>query len=335
MWRQAHRECLRGRTIAVALVSVVLFVVAMTVFGPLDTSATFAPLRRLLYWAMCAGVSFPACYATAAMVLYLMRSRSLVETVPAILSGVLFEGLICTAVVHTADTLCRPDYAGSVSLPSIYGTVTIVLAVCTFFVHYVIFQRVAHAPQPGPQPAVPRARAQVAAGAGNAATGAGASAAAQAARSGGPGASTARATERRPQAPGVGVAPPVRDQGRPAGPGRGDPPAAPRPAATAPARFLRRLPSRIGHDVIYLKVDDHYIDVYTTVDHAVILMRFADAVAELSDFGMQVHRSYWVARRHVTELVSKEGRELLRLTGGHLVPVSRTYRSAVRSSFSV
>ena len=57
-----------------------------------------------------------------------------------------------------------------------------------------------------------------------------------------------------------------------------------------------------------------------------VLMRFADAVAELDGAGgLQVHRSYWVARRHVEGAARRDGRTTLRLTGGHEVPVSRTY----------
>ena len=60
--------------------------------------------------------------------------------------------------------------------------------------------------------------------------------------------------------------------------------------------------------------------------------RFADAVAELGDQGMQVHRSYWVARRHVVGIERRTERTVLLLTGGEVVPVSRTYLAAVREA---
>ena len=59
-------------------------------------------------------------------------------------------------------------------------------------------------------------------------------------------------------------------------------------------------------------------------------MRLADAVAELGDQGLQVHRSFWVANRHVTELFRREGRTVVQVTGGMEVPVSRTFLAAVR-----
>ncbi len=93
LWRGAYREFLRPRTIAFASAGAGLFVVAMTVFGPLGTSATLRPLPRLMYWGLSAAVTFPLCYGTAAMVLYLLRARSLVETVPAVATA----ACACTA----------------------------------------------------------------------------------------------------------------------------------------------------------------------------------------------------------------------------------------------
>ena len=82
--------------------------------------------------------------------------------------------------------------------------------------------------------------------------------------------------------------------------------------------------------MIYLKVSGHYITVVTTAGSGILLMRFADAVAELEGAGMQVHRSFWVAYRHVTAIRQREGRTMVCLTGGEVVPVSRTFVAAVR-----
>ena len=130
------------------------------------------------------------------------------------------------------------------------------------------------------------------------------------------------------------------------GPGIASPPAAPAAgdAATAQhrdssarrhpaqARFLDRLPEAAGLDVVYLHVHGHYINVVTTTGAHSILMRFGDAVAELGDLGIQVHRSYWCALRHVTAVLRQEERTVLRVTGGHELPVSRTYLNVVRTA---
>ena len=107
-------------------------------------------------------------------------------------------------------------------------------------------------------------------------------------------------------------------------------------ASTGPppgARFLDRLPEKLGRDLVYLKTADHYVEAFTTEGSTLVLMRFVDAVAELDGAGgLQVHRSYWVARRHVEGAERRNGRTTLRLTGGHEVPVSRSHMPAVRAA---
>ena len=102
--------------------------------------------------------------------------------------------------------------------------------------------------------------------------------------------------------------------------------------AVAEARFLARLPESVGRDVVYLQVHGHFINVVTTTGAHSMLMRFADAVAELGDLGIQVHRSYWCALRHVTSVTRRDERTVLRVTGGLDVPVSRTYLNTVRAA---
>ncbi len=101
-----------------------------------------------------------------------------------------------------------------------------------------------------------------------------------------------------------------------------------RPLASEP--FFDRLPASVGRDVIYLHVTGHYVDVVTTRGSCLVLMRLTDAVVSLADRGMQVHRSYWVASRHVEGLVRRDDRTVVRVTGGHEIPVSRTFLAGVR-----
>ena len=110
------------------------------------------------------------------------------------------------------------------------------------------------------------------------------------------------------------------------------PAAADRAVAELPSQFLHRLPLEVGRDIIYLKMSDHYVEVVTTAGRCTILMRLADAVTELGDQGVRVHRSYWVAYPHVDGWQRRNQRTRLRLTGGHTVPVSRTYLSDVRAA---
>ena len=106
-------------------------------------------------------------------------------------------------------------------------------------------------------------------------------------------------------------------------------------SATRPraSRFLDRLPPRLGRDLVYLRMADHYVEAFTTVGSTLVLMRFGDAIAELEGAdGLRVHRSYWVARAHVTGATRQNGRTILNLTGGHEAPVSRGYLAVVRAA---
>ena len=98
-------------------------------------------------------------------------------------------------------------------------------------------------------------------------------------------------------------------------------------------RFLDRLPEKVGRDIVCLSMADHYVEVFTTEGSTLILMRFADALSELeSADGLRVHRSHWVSRGHVTGTTRRNGRTILRLTGGREVPVSRGYLADVRAA---
>ena len=107
---------------------------------------------------------------------------------------------------------------------------------------------------------------------------------------------------------------------------------APQPPPAAQSWFFDRLPDMLGRDVVYLNVCGHYINVITTAGSCLVLMRLADAMAALGDLGLQVHRSYWVAHLHMIGIVRRDERTLVRVTGPHEVPVSRTHLAAVRAA---
>ena len=98
--------------------------------------------------------------------------------------------------------------------------------------------------------------------------------------------------------------------------------------------FWQRLPDRVGYDIIFLKSAGHYIEVVATDGVVRILLRLSDAVRELQDHGMQIHRSYWVAHGHVVGLVRDQDRVRVKLTTGRMLPVSRRYLLVVRKRYS-
>jgi hypothetical protein len=108
-------------------------------------------------------------------------------------------------------------------------------------------------------------------------------------------------------------------------------PAAPATSATAAPFFFRRIPAHLGQELLALSAEDHYLRVVTASGSDLILMRLSDALEELGgEYGMQVHRSWWVACSGVDSLRRDNGRTTLVLKNGMEVPVSRTYLAAVR-----
>lgn len=107
---------------------------------------------------------------------------------------------------------------------------------------------------------------------------------------------------------------------------------APAPAPPAPPRFLERLPLKLrGGELWAVEAEDHYLRLHTSRGQDLILLRLADAVAELEGLeGMQVHRSWWVARDAIAGARRGDGRAVLTLKDGSEVPVSRTYARALR-----
>jgi DNA-binding LytR/AlgR family response regulator len=105
-------------------------------------------------------------------------------------------------------------------------------------------------------------------------------------------------------------------------------------AATPPAppKFLERLPLKLrGAEVWAVEAEDHYLRLHTSKGQDLILLRLADAIAELEGIeGMQVHRSWWVARDAITDAKRADGRATLTLKDGCQVPVSRTYAAQLR-----
>jgi len=111
--------------------------------------------------------------------------------------------------------------------------------------------------------------------------------------------------------------------------GRSSPPAEAEPDSP----FLRRIPAKLGTELLWLSAEDHYIRVTTPLGSDLILCRLSDAIAELgAEAGQRVHRSHWVARGAVKAAERRDGKTLLRLTNGDGVPVSQSYVPALKAA---
>lgn len=107
--------------------------------------------------------------------------------------------------------------------------------------------------------------------------------------------------------------------------------------ATAPEpkrpRIVDRLPPAQRGRLTRMSMQDHYVDVRTTKGGGLVLMRFADAVAEADAAeGLQIHRSHWVAKDAVEKTVRRDGKLFLKLADGAELPVSRSFQAAVKAA---
>lgn len=101
-----------------------------------------------------------------------------------------------------------------------------------------------------------------------------------------------------------------------------------------PPKFLDRVPLKLrGGELYAVQAEDHYLRLHTSKGSDLILMRLADAVAELEGIeGAQTHRSWWVAKAAVTDARRGDGRAVLTLKNGAEAPVSRSYAGALREA---
>ena len=105
------------------------------------------------------------------------------------------------------------------------------------------------------------------------------------------------------------------------------------PSAEITVKLHKRLSPGFPKKITALGVEDHYVRVHTAERSEMILLRLRDAIAEMDGIeGMQIHRSWWVARGAI--MTSKrDGRNLrLALNCGLEVPVSRAYVAPLKQT---
>jgi hypothetical protein len=90
------------------------------------------------------------------------------------------------------------------------------------------------------------------------------------------------------------------------------------------------LPPAIGRDVIYVTSDLHYLHVHTTSGKATVLGGLAVWEREAGPAGIRIHRSHWVARRHVRRVARSAAGWYCELSPGMKLPISRRRLAAVR-----
>jgi hypothetical protein len=96
--------------------------------------------------------------------------------------------------------------------------------------------------------------------------------------------------------------------------------------------FLAKFAKLIGTDIIYMMSELHYVRVVTIKGETLVLHNLKDAIAQLpSEYvGIQTHRSYWAASKHIESIKEKNGHTGLALSRGKTIPVSRRKLAEVK-----
>jgi len=104
-------------------------------------------------------------------------------------------------------------------------------------------------------------------------------------------------------------------------------------AAVQKSRLHDRLSPGFPDHIHALSVEDHYVRVHAADCSEMLLMRLRDAIAETQPLeGMQVHRSWWIARDAITKS-KRDGRNLkIILANGLEAPVSRAYAGRLKQT---
>ncbi len=97
--------------------------------------------------------------------------------------------------------------------------------------------------------------------------------------------------------------------------------------------FLAKAGGVQAASVLALEASEHYVQVHTYDRKYLIHHRLRDAIEDMPEsLGIQVHRSWWVARSAVVHQRRERRRKLLVLANGTEVPVSDSYAARARES---
>lgn len=96
--------------------------------------------------------------------------------------------------------------------------------------------------------------------------------------------------------------------------------------------WLDRLPPELGRDLLLLQAQDHYLRAVTPLGETLLRGSIAEADEALGDYGIRVHRSWWVARSAIRRYRYSKGTSVIVLSTGQEIPVGRRFRRQLRDS---
>lgn len=96
---------------------------------------------------------------------------------------------------------------------------------------------------------------------------------------------------------------------------------------------LTRRPEGLSGTIQYMRMEDHYLRVYTDEGDGLTLHRMSDARRDLAETdGMQVHKSWWVSAAAVKEVRNENRKRTILTKDGTEIPVGRSFEQALKKS---
>jgi len=97
-----------------------------------------------------------------------------------------------------------------------------------------------------------------------------------------------------------------------------------KPSAPKSIEILTRLQIQNRGPLLYLSMQDHYVNVVTSRGQELLLMRMSDAIKEANGVeGLKIHRSHWVAIEGIKRAERSNGNHVLEMLDGQKLPISR------------
>ncbi|MGH1487293.1 MAG: LytTR family DNA-binding domain-containing protein [Cellvibrionaceae bacterium] len=101
------------------------------------------------------------------------------------------------------------------------------------------------------------------------------------------------------------------------------------------AGFIGKLSENIKSEPQLLQAQEHYLSVTTKQGQELILYKFGQAMREIpDDYGIQIHRSFWVAKDNIRGWSVTDGGVKIILHHGEQAPVSRRFEHYIKQHFS-
>jgi hypothetical protein len=107
-------------------------------------------------------------------------------------------------------------------------------------------------------------------------------------------------------------------------------------ASPALSALHKKIPHHLGHNIVTVRAQDHYVEVTTTKGNAMILTRLSDAAAQLEQHAcLRIHRSWLVNLSHVVRIEQGANGPEITMTNDQRIPVGRRYRAAFDEAVQV